>query len=223
MNRFPIIWFMAMLAISCNKGGSLFENPDPKKTGLDFTNTLTSTKDLSILDYLYFYNGGGVSIGDINNDGLPDIFFTGNQVKNKLYLNKGNLEFEDISSSAGIEGNSGDTLGQRINGTCERIVLADELRDEGILGLFIQRHRRVELLDHAVIEHGDAVRHGQRLGLVVRHIDDGHTQIFVDVLDFILHMLAKLLVERAKRFVHQYQFRFEHQRPRQRDPLLLAT
>ncbi|WP_108246014.1 VCBS repeat-containing protein [Muricauda brasiliensis] len=106
MNRFPIIWFMAMLAISCNKGGSLFENPDTKKTGLDFTNTLTSTKDLSILDYLYFYNGGGVSIGDINNDGLPDIFFTGNQVKNKLYLNKGNLKFEDISSSAGIEGSS---------------------------------------------------------------------------------------------------------------------
>ncbi|MBW8242202.1 VCBS repeat-containing protein [Muricauda oceani] len=106
MNRFPFILFLAVLAISCDEGGSLFENPDPKKTGLDFTNALTPTKDLSILDYLYFYNGGGVSIGDINNDGLPDIFFTGNQVKNKLYLNKGNLKFEDISSSAGIEGSS---------------------------------------------------------------------------------------------------------------------
>lgn len=106
MNRFLIILFISALVISCKKEGSLFENPSPKETGVDFTNTLTSSKDLSILDYLYFYNGGGVSIGDINNDGLPDIFFTGNQVKNKLYLNKGNLKFEDISSSAGIQGNS---------------------------------------------------------------------------------------------------------------------
>ena len=106
MNRLLIILLATTLVVSCKKGGSLFENPDPQKTGVDFTNTLTSTNDLSILDYLYFYNGGGVSIGDINNDGLPDIFFTGNQVKNKLYLNKGNLKFEDISNSAGIEGNS---------------------------------------------------------------------------------------------------------------------
>ncbi len=92
--------------VACKKEGSLFETPEPKETGIEFTNTLTSTEDLSILDYLYFYNGGGVSIGDINNDGLPDIFFTGNQVKNKLYLNMGNLKFEDISATAGIEGNS---------------------------------------------------------------------------------------------------------------------
>ncbi|MBO0330567.1 VCBS repeat-containing protein [[Muricauda] lutisoli] len=106
MNRLLIILFTISLAVSCKKGGSLFENPDPEKTGVDFTNTLTTTENLSILDYLYFYNGGGVSIGDINNDGLPDIFFTGNQVKNKLYLNKGNLKFEDITSAAGVEGNS---------------------------------------------------------------------------------------------------------------------
>jgi len=107
MNRalFTILCTLTLLA-SCIREGSLFENPKPEETGIAFTNTLTSTDDLSILDYLYFYNGGGISIGDINNDGLPDIFFTGNQVKNKLYLNKGNLQFEDISSSAGIEGNS---------------------------------------------------------------------------------------------------------------------
>ncbi|WP_228236284.1 VCBS repeat-containing protein [Allomuricauda sp. M10] len=106
MNRFWSISFALLLVVSCKKEGSLFETPEPKNTGIEFTNTLTSTDDLSILDYLYFYNGGGVSIGDINNDGLPDIFFTGNQVKNKLYLNKGNLKFEDISTTAGIEGNS---------------------------------------------------------------------------------------------------------------------
>ncbi|WP_318310524.1 VCBS repeat-containing protein [Flagellimonas crocea] len=106
MNRFLAISIALTLMVSCDRGGSLFKNPKPKETGVDFTNTLTSTKDLSILDYLYFYNGGGVAIGDINNDGLPDIFFSGNQVKNKLYLNKGNLKFEDISQTAGIEGSS---------------------------------------------------------------------------------------------------------------------
>ncbi|MCB0371701.1 MAG: VCBS repeat-containing protein, partial [Muricauda sp.] len=106
MNRILAIVTVLFLFVSCKKGGSLFENPKPKETGIAFTNTLTSTDALSILDYLYFYNGGGVAIGDINNDGLPDIFFTGNQVKNKLYLNRGNLQFEDISTSAGVEGNS---------------------------------------------------------------------------------------------------------------------
>ena len=81
-------------------------NPSEKETGINFTNTLTETNDLNILDYLYFYNGGGVAVGDINNDNLPDIFFSGNQVKNKLYLNKGNLKFKDISVAAGVEGNS---------------------------------------------------------------------------------------------------------------------
>ncbi|WP_437396538.1 VCBS repeat-containing protein [Flagellimonas lutimaris] len=106
MNRFLIIILATTFVVSCKKGGNLFENPEPQQTGVEFTNTLTTSKDLSILDYLYFYNGGGVSIGDINNDGLPDIFFTGNQVKNKLYLNKGNLKFDDISGAAGIEGKS---------------------------------------------------------------------------------------------------------------------
>ncbi len=81
-------------------------NPPSSETGITFSNTLQESNELNILDYLYFYNGGGVAVGDINNDGLVDIFFSGNQVKNKLYLNKGNLQFEDISKNAGIEGNS---------------------------------------------------------------------------------------------------------------------
>lgn len=92
---------------SCStKEKKFFSNPAVKDSGLDFINTLTETRDQNILDYLYFYNGGGVSIGDINNDGLVDIFFTGNQVKNQLYLNKGNMKFENITGKAGVAGNS---------------------------------------------------------------------------------------------------------------------
>jgi hypothetical protein len=74
----------------------LFEKLDAEKTHIDFSNNITETKDFNILDYLYFYNGGGVSSGDINNDGLVDLFFVSNQGKNKLCLNKGNMEFEDF-------------------------------------------------------------------------------------------------------------------------------
>ncbi|NER14640.1 hypothetical protein GWK08_14385 [Leptobacterium flavescens] len=103
----PIFYIaLSFLFAACSKKGELFENPAAAKTGISFENTVKETEDLNILDYLYFYNGGGVAIGDINNDGLQDIFFSGNQVKNKLYLNKGGLQFEDISEKAGIEGNS---------------------------------------------------------------------------------------------------------------------
>ncbi len=106
MNRiFQFIAF-ALLLSGCSRENRLFENPSPEKTGVTFENNLTETDDLNILDYLYFYNGGGVAIGDINGDELPDIYFSGNQVKNKLYLNKGNLVFEDITDEAGVAGNS---------------------------------------------------------------------------------------------------------------------
>jgi hypothetical protein len=73
-----------------------------ENTGINFVNTVTDNNDLNIINYRNFYNGGGVAIGDINNDGLADIFFTANQGSNKLYLNKGNFRFEDISAKAGF-------------------------------------------------------------------------------------------------------------------------
>jgi hypothetical protein len=84
----------------------MFKTISGKELGVDFKNEVVETNDLNILDYIYFYNGGGTAIGDINNDGLPDVFLAGNQVENKLYLNKGGLNFEDISATAKIEGSS---------------------------------------------------------------------------------------------------------------------
>ncbi|QBA65067.1 VCBS repeat-containing protein [Muriicola soli] len=107
MIRKVVLFALISVLLGCNSnGGDLFKNPTSEETGISFENTLIETDELNILDYLYFYNGGGVAIGDINGDTLPDIFFSGNQVKNKLYLNKGDLSFEDISADAGIEGNS---------------------------------------------------------------------------------------------------------------------
>ncbi len=80
--------------------GLLFKTLSSEETGIDFTNRINETWDRNTLVFDYFYNGGGVAIGDINNDGLSDIYFTGNDSQDKLYLNKGNLKFEDISSTA---------------------------------------------------------------------------------------------------------------------------
>lgn len=106
MNKTLLIILAILFLNGCSNEEQLFENLEPDATGIDFINRITESDELNILDYLYFYNGGGVAIGDVNNDNLPDVFFTGNQVKNKLYLNLGNLKFEDISKAAKIEGNS---------------------------------------------------------------------------------------------------------------------
>ena len=87
----------------------LFQALDSTQTGVGFVNRLVPTEKLNLLDYLYFYNGGGVSAGDVNNDGLTDLYFVSNQGKNKLYLNKGNrdgepFKFEDVTDKAGVAG-----------------------------------------------------------------------------------------------------------------------
>ncbi len=84
----------------------LFQLLAPSQTNVDFINEVKDGEHLNILTYRNFYNGGGVSIGDINNDGYPDLFFTANAGKNRLYLNQGNLQFEDITDQAGVGGDA---------------------------------------------------------------------------------------------------------------------
>src|SRR3990170_6301209 len=85
----------------------LFEKISSSKTGITFKNILKETPAANVLTYEYFYNGGGTAIGDVNNDGLDDIYFTANMGSNKLYLNQGNFKFQDITKSAGVSCNEG--------------------------------------------------------------------------------------------------------------------
>jgi hypothetical protein len=105
-----IIWLVALVvASSCSTQKEapkdvLFEALPTEKTHIDFVNKVENTTDFHIFNYRNFYNGAGVAIGDVNNDGLADVYVTSNFGDNKLYLNKGNFQFEDISEKAGVAG-----------------------------------------------------------------------------------------------------------------------
>jgi hypothetical protein len=122
---------LSLLVSSCgSKKNTLFAALPSSQTHITFTNTLEKKKLFSILYYLYYYNGGGVSTGDINNDGLPDIYFTANSKNNnKLYLNKGNMQFEDITAKAGVKGSSD---------WCTGATMAD-VNADGFLDIYVSR------------------------------------------------------------------------------------
>jgi enediyne biosynthesis protein E4 len=106
---------------------SLFRLVDPAVSNIRFENNLSYTEELNTYTFKNFYNGGGVGVGDFNNDKLPDIFFSGNQVANKLYLNKGNFVFEDISSKAGIS----------VPGVWSTGVSTADINADGLLDIYV--------------------------------------------------------------------------------------
>lgn len=120
------------------KAESLFTMVSPDVTGISFINAVENQKNFNIFKYRNFYNGGGVAIGDINNDGLSDVYLTGNMGVNKLYLNKGDFKFEDISKTAGVEGSKPWSTG---------VVMAD-INHDGLLDIYVSNAGNMEGNNH---------------------------------------------------------------------------
>ena len=95
---------MSFAAFAQNPRPTLFKTVPNSETGINFANVVKESPGLNIITYEYFYNGGGVGLGDFNNDGLTDIYFSGNLQPARLFLNKGNWKFEDITAKAGVGG-----------------------------------------------------------------------------------------------------------------------
>jgi len=135
----PVI-IQAVLFSSCSnetiQTPFLFETLGSKKTGIDFQNKITPTTQLNMFKYMYFYNGAGVGTGDFNNDGLIDIFFSANQGQNKIYLNKGNLEFKDVTKEAKIPQDSAWSTG----------VSVVDINNDGLLDIYVCRVGNYEVL-----------------------------------------------------------------------------
>ncbi|MEP7107629.1 MAG: VCBS repeat-containing protein [Ferruginibacter sp.] len=102
-----ILFFMTFAAFTQKPPPTVFTPVPNNETGINFANVVKESPALNIISYEYFYNGGGVGLGDFNNDGLIDIYFSGNMQPGRLYLNKGNWKFEDITSKAGVGGKRG--------------------------------------------------------------------------------------------------------------------
>ncbi len=101
-SRYYLLLVFALSLFACGEK-KRFELLKPERTGVHFANTITERDTVNILDMEYAYNGGGVGIGDLNGDGLEDLYFTGNQVDNQLYINRGKLKFEEVTATAGVQ------------------------------------------------------------------------------------------------------------------------
>lgn len=103
--RLIFVLLLALSFFSCHTRSTLFQQIPSSQTGITFNNQIIEDDSVNVLEFENVYNGGGVGVADFNNDGLADIYFTGNVVPNKLYLNKGNFQFDDVTEKAGVSGN----------------------------------------------------------------------------------------------------------------------
>ena len=130
--RIVLLALLILIFTNCSKNNSenkeaLFTKLEANVTGINFVNEVKNGSEMNIFKYRNFYNGGGVAIGDINNDGLADVYFTSNLGTNKLYLNKGNFKFQEISKTAGIEGTKSWSTG---------VVMVD-INGDGLLDIYV--------------------------------------------------------------------------------------
>jgi len=124
--------------VPLKKAAIYFDSVPADSSGIHFVNQLFHKNDLNIIDYLYYYNGGGVAIGDINNDGLEDIYLTANQSSDKLYLNQGNLKFKDITEVSGII----------IDSTWSSGVTMEDINNDGYLDIYVSKVNRNKSLEN---------------------------------------------------------------------------
>ncbi len=127
LRLFILLIVSAVLVGSCTSKKSGFVKLSPDKTHITFTNTISENDSVNIFDFANIYNGGGVGVGDFNNDGLQDLYFTGNMVSNKLYLNKGKMEFEDITTISKTDG----------DGNWSRGVAVVDINNDGLLDMYV--------------------------------------------------------------------------------------
>src|SRR5688572_15384391 len=126
MYRIIVILSFSFLLFSC-KSKTVFEKIESNTSGIHFNNIINDNDSLNILDVENIYNGGGVGIGDFNNDGLQDIYFTANTVSNKLYLNKGDFKFNDITDATGVNG----------SGRWSRGVSVVDINNDGLQDIYV--------------------------------------------------------------------------------------
>lgn len=129
---------VAALVTGCNTApDTLYILHSKDDTGIEFSNTIFESDTFNIFDYDYIYNGGGVAVADFNNDGLQDLFFTGNMVPNRLYLNEGDFEFKDVTSEAKVNlpgrWNSGVTVVDINSDGWQDIYVCATMKDDSVM------------------------------------------------------------------------------------------
>lgn len=127
MFRPSLVAIAGLLLLGCGKNrAARFTLRSPRETGVNFSNAITTSDSFNIQNDVYIYNGAGVAAGDIDNDGLPDLFFSGNMVSSRLYRNKGNMQFEDITERAGV----------KTNRWCTGATMVD-INNDGFLDIYV--------------------------------------------------------------------------------------
>ncbi len=135
-----VVFFTIFQLLACShkkQEPTMFDVLDENKTGLNFTNKLTPTQTFNVFNYMYFYNGGGIGVGDFNNDGLIDVFFAANESNNKIYLNEGKLHFKDITAASEIPQDGAWSTG----------VSVVDINNDGLLDIYVCRVGKLNILD----------------------------------------------------------------------------